>query len=105
MLEAIVAEESSGFDGGQSTFLNKQPSLNKNTSNQSATSADRRLAIKQSRRLVQYALYQFTEKLKKDLKENVNKDNRSELHKIFTVYQRLDKLDEGVQEYLNSVVR
>ena len=51
------------------------------------------------------ALNRFTEKLKQDLKINVDRDNRSELHKIFTIYQRLDKLDEGVQEYLFTVVR
>ena len=51
------------------------------------------------------ALTRFTEKLKQDLKINVERDNRSELHKIFMLYQRLDKLDEGVQEYLHTVVR
>lgn len=51
------------------------------------------------------ALERFTNNLKQSLKVNVDRDNRGELHKIFTVYQQLDKLDEGVQEYLNTVIR
>ena len=46
----------------------------------------------------------FTEQLVKDLKLNVERDNRDELHKIFTIYQRLDKLEDGIIEYLNSVI-
>ena len=40
----------------------------------------------------------------KDLKLNLERDNRNELHKIFTIYQRLDKLEDGIKEYLNSVI-
>lgn len=35
----------------------------------------------------------------------MERDNRGELFKIFTIYERLDKLDEGVSEYLHSVIR
>lgn len=51
------------------------------------------------------ALTQFSEQLKQDLRLNVERDNRTELSKIFTIYQRLDKLSDGKKQYLDTVIR
>jgi len=48
--------------------------------------SDKRFMIRLSRKHVQAALDQFVKQLQKELKLNLERDNRSELHKIFKVY-------------------
>ena len=42
--------------------------------------------------------------LEKDMKQNLDTDNRSELNKIFQVYHKLDQFEQGIQVYLNYIV-
>lgn len=99
VLETIAAEDQHSAPSRTQSTLNKILPL------PFLPSADKRFAIKQSRKFVSMALSRFTEQLKQNLRLNVERDNCGELNKILTIYQQLDKLGEGVQEYLTSVIR
>ena len=60
--------------------------------------------IKRSRKMIKQALDEYFAKLEKDMKQNLDMDNRSELNKIFQVYHKLDQFEEGIQVYLNYIV-
>ena len=46
--------------------------------------------IKQGRKMVKEAMDRYVSKLEKDMGQNLDKDNRSELNNAFQIYQKLD---------------